>query len=307
MKSMELLPESAIPELIQRIEVFRAKFIASSGKLNASDERNFLASCEKMFEKHNAIELMDYLVKIKPIDLRPTMLSNTIFGFDSEIDIKNKIDKFHTFSSTNSPSSLYSSDETENELGESNTHHKEQTDSDLLAKISKMNLAHNALRRTEASKSVKFSLKDTNEIEEEVEVKGIGDLDGVEVVDDFAGLEGIPGLGGLNDPQPIMNDMEGIENEGEDFLDFMPNKGSASQAEIDVRQAIDAVAADLFPDKRGSKRKDYLKHQFAISQENIMQYQTQGKEEVVYVTQKGFDKRKIQPTNWVGIFLIYSS
>jgi len=75
-----------------------------------------------------------------------------------------------------------------------------------------MNLAHNALRRTEASKSVKFSLKDTNEIEEEVEVKGIGDLDGVEVVDDFAGLEGIPGLGGLNDPQPIMNDMEGIEN-----------------------------------------------------------------------------------------------
>jgi len=129
MKSMELLPESAIPELIQRIEVFRAKFIASSGKLNASDERNFLASCEKMFEKRkelsiwwlifdidNAIELMDYLVKIKPIDLRPTMLSNTIFGFDSEIDIKNKIDKFHTFSSTNSPSSLYSSDETENEL-----------------------------------------------------------------------------------------------------------------------------------------------------------------------------------------------
>jgi len=59
---------------------------------------------------------MDYLVKIKPMDLRPTMLSSTIFGFDSEIDIKNKIDKFHSFSSTNSPDSLYSSDEAEREL-----------------------------------------------------------------------------------------------------------------------------------------------------------------------------------------------
>jgi len=83
-----------------------------------------------------------------------------------------------------------------------------------------------------------------------------------------------------------------IFSEGEDFLDFMPNKGSASQAEIDVRQAIDAAAADLFPDKRGSKRKDYLKHQFAISQENIMQYQTQVLIFFINKSLKNFRERK---------------
>jgi len=291
MKCMELLPESAIPELIQKIEVFKTKFIAGSGRLSATDEKTFLTSCQKLFDKHGAIELMDYLVKIKPMDLRPTMLSSTIFGFDSEIDIKNKIDKFHSFSSTNSPDSLYSSDEAERELDGSHAFHKEQTDTDLLSKISKMSLK----RAAEPSHNHKPS--------KSYELEGLEDIEGVEIVNDFAGLEGLPGLSGLGDAQPIMIDIEGAENEGEDFLDFMPNKGMASQAELDVKQAIDAASADLFTDNnRSSKRKDYLRHKFTMNQENIMQYQTQGKEEVVYVTQKGFEKKQIQKTNWVYLY-----
>jgi len=51
MKCMELLPESAIPELIQKIEVFKTKFIAGSGRLSATDEKTFLTSCQKLFDK----------------------------------------------------------------------------------------------------------------------------------------------------------------------------------------------------------------------------------------------------------------
>lgn len=54
MKCMELLPESAVPELIQKIEVFKSKWLSGPAMHpSAADEHNFLTFCQKFFEKRN--------------------------------------------------------------------------------------------------------------------------------------------------------------------------------------------------------------------------------------------------------------
>jgi len=54
---------------------------------------------------------MEYLVNINVLDLRSKMLNNTIFDFEAQFEINEKIDKFQNFSKANMPRSSYVVDE----------------------------------------------------------------------------------------------------------------------------------------------------------------------------------------------------
>lgn len=286
MKCMELLPESAIPELTQKIEVFKSKWLSGAAMHpSAADEHHFLSSCQKFFEKHQAEELMDYLVKMRPQDLRPNMLSGTVFGFDSQIDIKTKLDKFHTFSSNTSPESMYSSDETERLEVDNAFDHKEQTDADLLSKISKMSFT----QPTKKGFTSELFPEDNP-------------AEGIEGINDFSGLEGLQDAGEFGASNPIMNDLEEDGQGGESLMDYIPTRNLMTQSELDVSQAIDRASSDMLNQHKVGKRQNYIKRQLAGGLENIMLYKTQGKEEVVFLTQRGFEERKIKPTNYVYFY-----
>ena len=51
-----------------------------------------------------------------------------------------------------------------------------------------------------------------------------------------------------------------------------------------------------------ARRKEDLKRKISKEMSNIMLYKTQGKEEVIYLTQKGFNEKEVKKTNWVNKF-----
>ena len=123
--------------------------------------------------------------------------------------------------------------------------------------------------------------------------------EGIQGINDFAGLEGLQGLGEFGGSNPIMNDLEEDGQGNESLMDYLPNRNLMTQSELDVSQALDRASAEMLNRNKAGKRKNYIQRQLVDGLENIMLYKTQGKEEVVYLTQRGFEERKIKPTNYV--------
>jgi len=127
--------------------------------------------------------------------------------------------------------------------------------------------------------------------------------EGIQGINDLAGLEGLQGLGEFGGSNPIMNDLEEDGQGNESLMDYLPNRNLMTQSELDVSRALDRASAEMLSRNKAGKRKNYIQRQLVDGLENIMLYKTQGKEEVVYLTQRGFEERKIKPTNYVILFV----
>ncbi len=123
--------------------------------------------------------------------------------------------------------------------------------------------------------------------------------EGMQGINDFAGLEGLQGLGEFGGSAPIMNDLEEDGQGSESLMDYLPSRNLMTQSELEVSNALNLASAEMLNRNKAGKRKGYIQRQLVDGLENIMLYKTQGKEEVVYLTQRGFEERKIKPTNYV--------
>lgn len=167
----------------------------------------------------------------------------------------------------------------------------------LIDKVTKLNLTTNALKKSLDPAEFKRNnaAGRTSESEEEADDMIIRAFGTNEIQDAsfFGEIKGLEGLEDVPSSKSIMNDLE-EGSEEENITDFM-DSGVVSKSEFEVSMAINKTAADLMT----KSKKDYLKQRFQTDKENIMLYKTQGKEEVIYLKQRGFDKRTVKPTNWV--------
>lgn len=169
----------------------------------------------------------------------------------------------------------------------------------LIDKVTKLNLTTNALKKSLDPAEFKRNnaaarASESEEEPEDMIIRAFGDNDGIQDVNFFGEIKGLEGLEDVANSKTIMHDLE-ENSEEENITDFM-NSGVVSKSEFDVSMAINKTAADMIT----KSKKDYLKQRFQNDRENIMLYKTQGKEEVIYLQQRGFEKRKVKPTNWVN-------
>jgi hypothetical protein len=168
----------------------------------------------------------------------------------------------------------------------------------LIDKVTKLNLTTNALKKSLDPAEFKRNnaaarASESEEEPEDMIIRAFGDNDGIQDVNFFGEIKGLEGLEDVPNSKTIMNDLE-ENSEEENITDFM-NSGVVSKSEFDVSMTINKTAADMMT----KSKKDFLKQRFQNDRENIMLYKTQGKEEVIYLQQRGFEKRNVKPTNWV--------
>jgi hypothetical protein len=242
---------------------------------------------------------MDYLLNINIIDLNPKMLGSTIFDFDSQFEINEKIGKFNEFSKNQIPKSNFLQLEQKDEQYDKYmTPSAEKGTIKILDHAKKLDFnSHEVPKKAEEAEQdeiqedIKLTPLDGQEnIDKQVSEFNLAesealDAEGVAIIDDK--LEGF---------SEIINDMEGESNKDSDNIMNLLSNNSVNQVQKDGDKA--GAGGEKFR----AKRKEEVRKKLAEEMSNIMLYKTQGKEEVIYLTQKGFETKEISKSNWVYLY-----
>jgi len=245
---------------------------------------------------------MEYLVNINVLDLRSKMLNNTIFDFEAQFEINEKIDKFQNFSKANMPRSSYVVDELKYKESEFDKHMSpgsEKSYLNILGKLSQIEFAaRHQVRQQEEEPEKEPS-------DEDIKLENLDKLDSVISPEQLEGLGDIEGLDELANA-PIIDDVEGLgsDGEGENILNLMTDQRVVRENNNLEGLLGTEEATQGGPNHKTlvARRKEDLKRKISKEMSNIMLYKTQGKEEVIYLTQKGFNEKEVKKTNWIYLY-----